>query len=93
MRDDRVFSQITLKTLNNQEDITHNVSQYVDNLTDSIGGKSLKEVVQYTEDYMRLLCAYYKANHLQLNEDKMTFMVVSYENTAKSNERIEIKVI
>ena len=59
--------QHTIDTTN----ITHNTIQYVDNSTSSVRKILLKELVDYSEDYMILLHEHYKTNKFTINEKRI----------------------
>ena len=56
--------------------MSHNVLQYVDDSSNSIGGETVKKLIHYTENYMTLLKQYYSENKLKIDETKMSFMMV-----------------
>ena len=84
------FEDVTGEKLKLHKDIEHDVIQYIDNSNNSIGGKNATELISYTEDYHKLLVAYYRANKLHINEEKTTFMVVSHNENPGT--RFELKV-
>ena len=64
------YKVITQKKLRKHSNIEHNICQYVDNSTNSIGRENIKELVWYTKDYFKLLKTYYQVNKLKLNDSK-----------------------
>ena len=60
---------LTGDKLNEHKNIAHDVVQYIEDSNNSIGGENATELLDYTEDYHKLLVNYYKANKLHINEE------------------------
>ena len=90
MDDTKLYKEITDTELEKTNKIEHDVSNYVDNSTNSIGGESLEDIKRYTEQYMRLVEIYYKANKLKLNAQKTTFMGMGNDKSRSTKLKLEI---
>ena len=51
----KFFKEIPDENLSNHKNINHDICQYVDDSSNLIGGNSLKELTDYTEEYFSLL--------------------------------------
>ena len=90
MKNEDDFEVITGEKLNKHNNIAHDVVQYIDDSNNSIGGENAAELLDYTEDYHKLLVSYYQANKLHINKEKTTFMLVSHNEL--QGRRFELKV-
>ena len=76
MREPEFFREITGNELEVIKDVGHDVSQYVDDSTNSIGTRSLKEMEKYVKQFLNLLKNYYDANKLRINQEKAKLMIM-----------------
>ena len=53
--DAKFFKEITREHMNIHKDIKHDMIQYVDDSTNNIGGNNVDDMVNYSEDFMKLL--------------------------------------
>ena len=90
MMNPETFKEITGEEVTKNKSIKHDVCTFVDNSTDSIGGRNLEDIKNYTEKYMKLITKYYAANKLKLNGGKTTYMIMG--NETKRNKTLNIKV-
>ena len=81
-----LFKEITKEELNEPEEGSHDVNQYVDDSTNVIGAPSLQIMKKYIEKYMVLLERFYAINKLKINAEKTKIMVMKTKNTKKNLE-------
>ena len=55
MREPVLFKEVTDKELDVVNNIKHDISQYVDDLTNSVGGESLSDIKNYITQFIKLL--------------------------------------
>ena len=90
MMNPETFKEITGEEVTKNKSFKHDIGTFVDNSTDSIGGRNLEDIKNYTEKYMKLITKYYAANKLKLNGGKTTYMIMG--NETKRNKTLNIKV-
>ena len=78
-----IFEEITGEKTIINKNIKHDVSQFVDDLTYSIGAGWVEELKWCVESYMSLLEKDYAVNWLKINTEKMTFMVLGHWSLAQ----------
>ena len=85
-----LYHGITGKNLKIRQDIKLEVVQFVDDSNNCISANTLSNLVEYTQDYMRLLIHFYEANKLRLNPEKTCFMMNG--NVYQNNRRMRVKI-
>ena len=90
MKNQARFLEFTWKSLCCREETQHDITQYVDDSSNVIGAASKKALTGYAEEYLVLLAAYYRANKLQLNAEKTTFMMVGAKYTNRRRNKVII---
>ena len=55
MKSVEIYKEITGEDHRIVDNIKHDVSNFVDNSTNSIGGNDLMDIKEYTENYMKLV--------------------------------------
>ena len=53
--------------------INHDVTNFVDDSTSTMGIKNLNDIIPYIKDYLEVLAMFYDANKLKLNKTKTKF--------------------
>ena len=87
MKNAKDFKEVTGADLQDHNVTSHNVVQYIDDCNNSVGAATTKELIQYSEDYMKLLKKYYHTNKLCINEEKTKFLMINKESSEESSRR------
>ena len=75
----------------NQNEIEHNVAQFVDDSNSIIIFKNRKDVKAYLNSYFILLKIFYNLNKLKINDDKTNLMFLN--NPRHDDEMKEVKIV
>ena len=89
MKDAVLYEEITGEEAIECEETEHDVNQYVEDRTNTIGAPSLKVMKDYIEKYMVLLEHFYTKNRLKINSEKTKFLLM---NNRKKTNKLEIKL-
>ena len=86
LRNPTDYELTTQEKLRGHRNISHDTSQYIDNSTNSIGGDSISGLINYTEDFFKLLKRFYLVNRLKLNDSKTMLMMIGTNYKTKDKD-------
>ena len=78
--------------LNHYIDLTHEVSNFVDDSTSNIGTKNFNDITLYIKDYLEILKTFYTINLLSMNKSKTKFTVIGSQTQIAQTKNIKIKI-
>ena len=83
MKNSQLIETILEMKIPNYYGVTHNINQYVDDSSNTIGTDSEDEMKKYVESYIAVLDKYYEHNKLKLNSGKTN--IIMTKKTGRQN--------
>ena len=75
----------------NISNISHHITQYVDDSTNVIASKDPKDLQLYIKTYFKVLEEYYNLNKLSINADKSKLLIITKPNLRNITSQIKLQ--